>query len=131
MTSRINTTTPPGRFDPHHAPNSPYTTTTVASPHPGFSPAMTSIDAFPNNTNAGATAGAGAAPDSPRSGGAGRFSIGGQPEEGRQQRLIVVSNRLPVTISKDDKGEYHFKVSGVRRGGVGLLRSGGHAEAQT
>ncbi|GFZ44839.1 Trehalose-6-phosphate synthase [Saitozyma sp. JCM 24511] len=111
MTSRINTTTPPGRFDPHHAPNSPYTTTTVASPHPGFSPAMTSIDAFPNNTNAGATAGAGAAPDSPRSGGAGRFSIGGQPEEGRQQRLIVVSNRLPVTISKDDKGEYHFKMS--------------------
>ena len=28
-----------------------------------------------------------------------------------QQRLIVVSNRLPVTISKDDKGEYHFKAS--------------------
>ncbi|KZT52197.1 glycosyltransferase family 20 protein [Calocera cornea HHB12733] len=27
------------------------------------------------------------------------------------QRLIVVSNRLPVTISKDAKGEYHFKMS--------------------
>jgi trehalose 6-phosphate synthase len=27
------------------------------------------------------------------------------------RRLIVVSNRLPVTISKDDKGEYHFKMS--------------------
>jgi trehalose 6-phosphate synthase len=25
--------------------------------------------------------------------------------------LIVVSNRLPVTISKDAKGEYHFKMS--------------------
>lgn len=32
----------------------------------------------------------------------------GAQEKG--QRLIVVSNRLPVTISKDDKGEYHFKV---------------------
>ena len=29
----------------------------------------------------------------------------------KEQRLIVVSNRLPVTISKDDNGEYHFKVS--------------------
>lgn len=29
----------------------------------------------------------------------------------KDQRLIVVSNRLPVTIDKDDKGEYHFKVS--------------------
>jgi len=29
----------------------------------------------------------------------------------REQRLIVVSNRLPVTISKDASGEYHFKVS--------------------
>lgn len=29
---------------------------------------------------------------------------------GTGQRLIVVSNRLPVTISKDSKGEYHFKV---------------------
>ncbi len=27
------------------------------------------------------------------------------------KRLIVVSNRLPVTISKDAKGEYHFKMS--------------------
>ena len=25
--------------------------------------------------------------------------------------IIVVSNRLPITISKDDKGEYHFKMS--------------------
>ncbi|EJU04984.1 alpha-trehalose-phosphate synthase t [Dacryopinax primogenitus] len=30
-------------------------------------------------------------------------------EEG--QRLLVVSNRLPITISKDAKGEYHFKMS--------------------
>ncbi|KAK4684050.1 hypothetical protein P7C73_g6155, partial [Tremellales sp. Uapishka_1] len=29
----------------------------------------------------------------------------------REQRLIVVSNRLPVTISKDAKGDYHFKMS--------------------
>ncbi|KAL5486141.1 TPS1 [Sanghuangporus weigelae] len=28
-----------------------------------------------------------------------------------KQKLIVVSNRLPVTISKDSKGEYHFKMS--------------------
>ncbi|KAG8720040.1 Trehalose-6-P synthase/phosphatase complex synthase subunit [Ceratobasidium sp. 394] len=27
------------------------------------------------------------------------------------QRLIVVSNRLPITISRDAKGEYHFKMS--------------------
>jgi trehalose 6-phosphate synthase len=27
------------------------------------------------------------------------------------KHLIVVSNRLPVTISKDAKGEYHFKMS--------------------
>jgi trehalose 6-phosphate synthase len=26
-------------------------------------------------------------------------------------RLIVVSNRLPITINKDDSGEYHFKMS--------------------
>ncbi|MGG6496780.1 UNVERIFIED_CONTAM: hypothetical protein NY603_28055, partial [Bacteroidetes bacterium 56_B9] len=29
---------------------------------------------------------------------------------GKTQRLIVVSNRLPVTIDKDKNGEYHFKV---------------------
>lgn len=28
-----------------------------------------------------------------------------------EPRLIVVSNRLPVTISKDANGEYSFKVS--------------------
>jgi trehalose 6-phosphate synthase len=27
------------------------------------------------------------------------------------QHLIVVSNRLPITINKDDAGEYHFKMS--------------------
>ncbi|KAF8307744.1 alpha,alpha-trehalose-phosphate synthase t [Clavulina sp. PMI_390] len=32
-------------------------------------------------------------------------------EFGDSKRLIVVSNRLPVTISKDAKGEYHFKMS--------------------
>jgi len=30
---------------------------------------------------------------------------------GGARRLIVVSNRLPITINKDDKGEYHFKMS--------------------
>lgn len=30
---------------------------------------------------------------------------------GDSKRLIVVSNRLPVTISKDAAGEYHFKMS--------------------
>jgi trehalose 6-phosphate synthase len=29
----------------------------------------------------------------------------------REPRLIVVSNRLPVTITKDDNGDYSFKVS--------------------
>lgn len=28
----------------------------------------------------------------------------------KEARLIIVSNRLPVTISKDDNGEYTFKV---------------------
>lgn len=28
-----------------------------------------------------------------------------------EPRLIVVSNRLPVTITKDANGEYSFKVS--------------------
>ena len=28
----------------------------------------------------------------------------------KEKRLIVVSNRLPVTISKDSDGEYHFQV---------------------
>jgi trehalose-6-phosphate synthase len=36
---------------------------------------------------------------------------GGNQGEKKEQRLIVVSNRLPVTISKDEDGEYHFKVS--------------------
>jgi len=31
--------------------------------------------------------------------------------EGEQGHLIVVSNRLPVTITKDAAGEYHFKMS--------------------
>lgn len=30
---------------------------------------------------------------------------------GDSKRLIVVSNRLPITISKDAEGEYHFKMS--------------------
>jgi trehalose 6-phosphate synthase len=32
-------------------------------------------------------------------------------EFGDSKRLIVVSNRLPITISKDANGEYHFKMS--------------------
>ena len=35
------------------------------------------------------------------------MSIAGKDD----QRLIVVSNRLPITISKDASGEYHFKMS--------------------
>jgi trehalose 6-phosphate synthase len=30
---------------------------------------------------------------------------------GDNQHLIVISNRLPVTITKDAQGEYHFKMS--------------------
>ena len=30
---------------------------------------------------------------------------------GQQGHLIVVSNRLPITITKDASGEYHFKMS--------------------
>jgi len=30
---------------------------------------------------------------------------------GESKRLIVVSNRLPITISKDASGQYHFKMS--------------------
>ncbi|KAG8940975.1 Trehalose-6-P synthase/phosphatase complex synthase subunit, partial [Tulasnella sp. 419] len=37
--------------------------------------------------------------------------MNGNSGSGETQRLIVVSNRLPVTISKDAKGEYHFKMS--------------------
>jgi len=32
----------------------------------------------------------------------------------KEPRLIVVSNRLPVTISKDNEGNYTFKVSNRR-----------------
>lgn len=31
--------------------------------------------------------------------------------DGQQGHLIVVSNRLPITINKDASGEYHFKMS--------------------
>lgn len=34
-----------------------------------------------------------------------------QADLGENTHLIVVSNRLPVTISKDANGEYHFKMS--------------------
>lgn len=39
------------------------------------------------------------------------FTMPGGQKDGKSQRLIVVSNRLPVTISKDKNGEYHFKMS--------------------
>ncbi|CCA71912.1 probable TPS1-alpha,alpha-trehalose-phosphate synthase, 56 KD subunit [Serendipita indica DSM 11827] len=44
---------------------------------------------------------------------------------GNAKHLIVVSNRLPVTISKDAKGEYHFKMSsgGLVSALSGLKRS--------
>lgn len=34
----------------------------------------------------------------------------GADNNGQEPRLIIVSNRLPVTISKDANGEYSFKV---------------------
>ena len=43
------------------------------------------------------------------------------PEIASPQHLIVVSNRLPVTISKDAKGEYHFEMSS---GGLVSILSG-------
>ena len=33
------------------------------------------------------------------------------PAPGEQRLIIVVSNRLPITINKDASGEYHFKMS--------------------
>jgi trehalose-6-phosphate synthase len=33
------------------------------------------------------------------------------PGAKREQRLIVVSNRLPVTIKKDAQGKYTYKAS--------------------
>ena len=33
------------------------------------------------------------------------------PPDGEQRHIIVVSNRLPITINKDASGEYHFKMS--------------------
>ena len=30
------------------------------------------------------------------------------PGDSEQHHLIVVSNRLPITINKDAAGEYHF-----------------------
>ncbi|KAG8833992.1 Trehalose-6-P synthase/phosphatase complex synthase subunit [Serendipita sp. 399] len=44
---------------------------------------------------------------------------------GNAKHLIVVSNRLPVTISKDANGEYHFKMSsgGLVSALSGLKRS--------
>ena len=33
------------------------------------------------------------------------------PADGEQRHIIVVSNRLPITINKDASGEYHFKMS--------------------
>jgi trehalose 6-phosphate synthase len=38
-------------------------------------------------------------------------SIPRVPDIANSQHLIVVSNRLPITISKDAKGEFHFKMS--------------------
>jgi trehalose-6-phosphate synthase len=54
----------------------------------------------------------------------GVFNVPGDKKgDSKGQRLIVVSNRLPVTISKDDNGEYHFKVS-RRPAGLGALLMG-------
>ncbi|TYJ55489.1 alpha,alpha-trehalose-phosphate synthase (UDP-forming) [Cryptococcus floricola] len=77
----------------NQVPNSPTSTSFSGT----FSPAATAA-----NTAANAKDASPSAPDSP---------IMGQTADGKEQRLIVVSNRLPVTISKDDNGEYHFKMS--------------------
>ena len=71
---------------PPNAPGSPYTTTHTSTPF--TSTRRRDSDNMKRD-------------QSPKTG------AGERPKE---QRLIVVSNRLPVTISKDDKGEYHFKV---------------------
>ena len=39
----------------------------------------------------------------------------------KDTHLVVVSNRLPVTITKDAHGEYHFKMSS---GGIVYALSG-------
>ncbi|WWC67150.1 alpha,alpha-trehalose-phosphate synthase [UDP-forming] 1 [Kwoniella pini CBS 10737] len=68
---------------PAAVPGSPYTSNHISSP------TLSSFSQMPNQSNS-------------------TQSDGG---EKKSQRLIVVSNRLPVTISKDGNGEYHFKMS--------------------
>ncbi|OXC67866.1 alpha,alpha-trehalose-phosphate synthase (UDP-forming) [Cryptococcus neoformans] len=75
-------------------PNSPTSTSFTGT----FSPAATAA-------NTAANARTSDAPSPTTS------SSGPKLETSKEQRLIVVSNRLPVTISKDDNGEYHFKMS--------------------
>ncbi|OCF30808.1 alpha,alpha-trehalose-phosphate synthase [UDP-forming] 1 [Kwoniella heveanensis CBS 569] len=72
------------------APGSPYTQTHIPSP------TMPTFTQMPFTPKPGAGSGSAA--------GAGK-------DDKEEQRLIVVSNRLPVTINKDEKGEYHFKMS--------------------
>jgi len=87
------------RERPPAGPGSPYTTTYTGT----ASFTMPQHSSFPPSpkTQSGPHVGGDKA-DAP--GDAGK-------RDQKEQRLIVVSNRLPVTISKDDNGEYHFKVS--------------------
>ncbi|OCF59986.1 alpha,alpha-trehalose-phosphate synthase [UDP-forming] 1 [Kwoniella mangroviensis CBS 10435] len=70
---------------PPAVPGSPYTSNHISSP------TLTSFTQMPNQPRV-----------SPQADGG---------NDKKEQRLIVVSNRLPVTISKDANGEYHFKMS--------------------
>ncbi|WRT63373.1 alpha,alpha-trehalose-phosphate synthase [UDP-forming] 1 [Kwoniella shivajii] len=73
-------------MSPPAAPGSPYTSNHISSP---TQPSFSQMPNQPKPNDSGSP----------------------QLETSKDQRLIVVSNRLPVTISKDDKGEYHFKMS--------------------
>lgn len=90
---------------------------------PDPSPPMQSQSQFPPQGQT-FTVGGDAAPNGTGNG-AGRQ--GGEKKQ--EQRLIVVSNRLPVTISKDKDGEYHFKVSCAGKGaGGGGCKMYGHGD---
>ena len=87
------------RVAPPAGPGSPYTTTftgTAAS----TMPQQSSVPPSPKTQTTPQLGGDKA--DAPADAG---------KKDQKEQRLIVVSNRLPVTISKDANGEYHFKVS--------------------
>ncbi|ODN81295.1 alpha,alpha-trehalose-phosphate synthase [UDP-forming] 1 [Cryptococcus wingfieldii CBS 7118] len=79
----------------NQVPNSPTSTSFSGTFSPGATAANTAANANAKDSSP-------STPESP---------VMGQRADGKEQRLIVVSNRLPVTISKDANGEYHFKMS--------------------